>query len=246
VRALIEAASFLGRETLRIVLPAACAICGGELPWRERSASSCRPCWSALRPLEGVRCRRCAAAWAGGPAGASFLCLRCASIDDDAVERIDAWGDYRDGLERLLVAFKFRRHDFLDAPLASLLVERWSGWRDGDFDAVVPVAMHSRKLRERGYNQAELLARPFARAAGLMLLPRGLRKTHDTAAQSTLRRDERAANLRGAFTADASVRGRRILLVDDVCTTGATLRACAKALRRAGAARVAALTVARA
>ncbi|HEY0788408.1 MAG TPA: ComF family protein [Thermoanaerobaculia bacterium] len=246
MRALVDAASFLGRETLRIVLPASCAACGGELPWRARSASCCRPCWSALRPLEGVRCRRCAAAWEGGPAGASFLCLRCASIDDDAIERIDAWGAYRDGLERLLVAFKFRRHDFLDAPLAGLLAERWRAWSDGDFDAVVPVPMHPRKLRERGYNQAALLARRFARATKLTLYRDALRKTRETAAQSTLRREERASNVRGAFTAADGLRGRRILLIDDVCTTGATLRACAKALRRAGAARVAALTVARA
>ncbi len=246
MRALVDAASLLGRETLRIVLPAACAACGGELPWRDREASCCAGCWSALPRLEGVRCRRCASPWEGAPAGAFYLCLRCASIDRDPIDRIDAWGAYRGGLEQLLVAFKFRRHDFLDAPLARLLVECWCTWSETAIDAVVAVPMHPRKQRERGYNQAALLARRFARAAGLPLVPRALRKTRDTAAQSSLHREERAANLRGAFAADPLVRGRRVLLIDDVCTTGATLRACARALRRAGAEGVAALTVARA
>ncbi len=241
----LATASFLGRQTLRIVLPSACVVCASELPWQRREASCCADCWSGLPRLDGVRCRRCAAAWPGGPAGASFLCLHCAAEAEDPIERIDAWGEYRDGLERVIAAFKFRGHDFLDAPLARLLAARWDSWSDVEFEAVVPVPMHPRKVRARGYNQAELLARRFARSAGMEFLG-GLRKRRDTEAQSTLHREARAANVRRAYVAEPEVAGRKILLVDDVCTTGATLRACARALRAAGAERVAALTVARA
>jgi ComF family protein len=184
--------------------------------------------------------------WAGAPAGADFLCLHCAGEPLDPLERIDAWGEYREGLERLLVAFKFERHDFLDGPLASLLVRRWRGWEQRTFDAVVAVPMHPRKLRRRGYNQAELLARRFARVSGLPLLARGLRKVRENEAQSTLQREARTANVRRVFAAAAPVAAKSIILIDDICTTGATLRACAKALRDEGATRVVALTVARA
>ncbi len=221
-------------------------VCGAELPWRAREGSCCADCWAALPRLEGVRCRRCAAAWPGAPEGADFLCLHCAAETDAALERIDAWGEYRDGLERLLVAFKFQRHDFLDRPLAHLLAERWESWTDRGFDAVVAVPMHPRKVRRRGYNQAALLARRFATATGTPILPQGLRKERENEAQSTLHRDERAANVKRAFAAGRGAAGRRVILIDDICTTGATLRACAKALREGGAERVAALTVARA
>jgi ComF family protein len=193
-----------------------------------------------------VRCRRCAAAWAGAPEGADFLCLHCAGEEADPLERIDAWGEYRDGLERLLVVFKFERHDFLDRPLADLLVRRWRSWNETGFDGVVAVPMHPRKLRRRGYNQAELLARRFARASRTPLLAQALRKIRENDPQSTLHREERAANVRRAFAAGPAVARRNLILVDDICTTGATLRACAKALRDEGAERVVALTVARA
>ncbi|HSN68334.1 MAG TPA: double zinc ribbon domain-containing protein, partial [Thermoanaerobaculia bacterium] len=103
---LLEGISFLGRETLRIVLPSACAVCREELPWRARAGSCCGACWRSLPRLEGIRCRRCAALWPGAPEGAGFLCLHCAAVPDDPLERIDAWGAYEGGLERLLVAFK--------------------------------------------------------------------------------------------------------------------------------------------
>lgn len=153
-----------------------------------------------------------------------------------------AWGHYRGSLERLLHAFKFEHHDFFDAPLAELLHE---SLQDRDFDVIVPVPMHRSKLRRRGYNQAELLARALARRTGtpcaLLLTTRVARKT-----QSLLGRGERRANVAGAFAAARRAAGTRVLIVDDVCTTGQTIRACAEALLAAGAARVCAVAVAKA
>lgn len=158
---------------------------------------------------------------------------------------MEAWGCYRGSLERVLHAFKFKRHDFFADPLAGLVEHMLRLRGDLDFDAVVPVPMHRAKVRRRGYNQAELLARALARRIGVRCEPALLTKTRDLDAQSKLARDARATNVRGAFLASARVASRRILLVDDVCTTGATIRACASELGHAGAARVAAAVVAK-
>jgi ComF family protein len=115
-------------------------------------------------------------------------------------------------------------------------------------DAVVPVPLHPARLAERGYNQAALLAIEVARELEAPLWPRGLGRVRATAQQARLDRAARRDNVAGAFEARSArrIEGRRVLLVDDVCTTGATLAACAEALRAAGAAEVTALVVARA
>jgi ComF family protein len=179
-------------------------------------------------------------------AGASeFRCIACLE-DPLPVDWTDAWGHYRGSLERLLHAFKFERHDFLDDSLADLLHDLLRARGDFDFDTVVPVPMHRAKLRKRGYNQAELLARALARRIEVRCHPALLVKKMDREAQSTLPRARRASNVRDAFVASPAVDGRSVLLVDDVCTTGETLRACAGALRRSGAARLCAIVVAKA
>src|SRR5205823_14455501 len=155
----------------------------------------------------------------------------------------EACGHYRGSLERLLHAFKFERHDFLDAPLAELLE---SVVRDADFDAIVPVPMHRSKQRQRGYNQAELLARALGRRLRIPCEPAMLRKHIERRSQSTLARSDRAANVRGVVGASPRVRERSILIVDDICTTAETLRACAHALRSGNASRVCAVIVAKA
>ncbi len=115
-------------------------------------------------------------------------------------------------------------------------------------DAIVPVPLDSGRLRERGYNQAELIARPLARMLGIPFRSYLLVRTHPRPNKLRLTRRERWETVRGAYAThkEAEVDKLRILLVDDVFTTGATLDACSKALRRAGAIRVVGLTVARA
>jgi ComF family protein len=114
-------------------------------------------------------------------------------------------------------------------------------------DAILPIPLHRARLARRGYNQALELARPIASLLGLAVLPRALVRTRDTAPQTELDADARRRNLRGAFTAEAdAIAGRRVLLVDDVVTTGATVREAAATLIRAGAASVAVAAAARA
>lgn len=241
--AVLQTLSQIGRETARIVLHASCVVCQRELPWRGRTASCCGDCWRLLPLIDGPKCDSCAQPFAVDVDGGRCLdCMR----DPLPVGWTDAWGHYRGALERVLHAFKFQRHDWFSEPFADALRELVVAHDDGPFDAVVPVPMSRAKLRRRGYNQAELLARALARRLGLRCDVALLDKRSERRTQSTLAKAERAANVRGAFTASPRAASQSILLVDDVCTTGETLRACAAALRRAGAARVCAVVVAKA
>ena len=140
-------------------------------------------------------------------------------------------------LDRLVPRFKFHGDLAAGALLAGLLAPTLAAAPRPQ--ALVPVPLHRRRLRERGYDQALELARPLARALDVPLLADALRRTRATAAQSTLRAGARRRNVRGAFGVSASARWpAHVALVDDVMTTGATLRECARVLRAAGVARV--------
>jgi ComF family protein len=134
-------------------------------------------------------------------------------------------------------------------PLVELLEVAYSGWGLPPPDLIVPVPLHPRRLRERGFNQSGLLAGEFARRIKAPVSYDALRRKSQTLPQTRLNREERLRNVKGAFEiSDAGkVRGRRILLVDDVFTTGTTLSECARTLKRkGGASEVHALTVTRA
>ena len=238
---LSSALSNIGREALRIVLPSACIACGGEVPWRDRVASCCGSCWRSLPRIESAKCRSCALPLHSG----GQQCISC-SADPIPVDWCDAWGEYRDGLERVLHAFKFQRHDFLDSHLAALLVATIHARGDLSFDAIAAVPMHSAKRRRRGYNQAELLAEAIGKKLGIRFDRKLLSKRGEKETQSTLARAARAANVRDVFEASTAADEQSILLIDDICTTGETFRACARELLRQGARRVCAISLAKA
>lgn len=238
------ALSIVGREALRIVLPSWCAACESELPWRERTSSCCASCWASLPKITTAKCRSCAQ-----PAPIAdleiFTCFDCLA-DPLPMDWCEAWGEYRGALEHLLRALKFRRHDFLAGALSSLLEQTLRERGDLAFDAIVPVPMPRARERRRGYNQAGLLADALSRRLGIRCDPALLARRGEQATQSTLPKRQRAGNVRGAFTASTLVKGTSILLVDDISTTGETIRACASALHEAGASRVCAIAVAKA
>ena len=222
--------------------------CERELPWRDRTASCCAACWSALPKITGAKCVSCAQPLPVDTTRNSQLatvCIRCLG-DPLPLAWCEAWGEYRGSLEKLVGALKFERHDFLDEALAALLEDTLRDRGDLAFDAIAPVPMSRKKERRRGYNQAELLSRALSLRVGVRCDMTLLTRREERATQSTLPKRERAANVRGAFAASSRVKGKSILVVDDICTTAETLRACATALGRAGAARVCAITVARA
>jgi ComF family protein len=135
----------------------------------------------------------------------------------------------------------------LATPLGLLLGEALANAKPGEgFDCLVPVPLHRQRLRARGYNQAVEIARPLARQLGLPLETGLLRRARRTPPQQGLSADQRSRNLRNAFTLAGQLRGGRVLLVDDVMTTGATVRECCRTLRRGGAREIQTAVVGRA
>jgi len=169
-----------------------------------------------------------------------------------------SFGLYAGNLRQAILELKFHKRERLGKRLGELLVEVWTGVEElGALDSpvLVPVPLHSSRQRERGFNQAHLLAeglkRRLARVQGTgnpEIAPRCLWRTRATVPQSGLSLTARRENVRGVFDVSMPgiIRGRVAVLIDDVMTTGATLSACAAALKQAGAQRVLGLTLARA
>lgn len=153
---------------------------------------------------------------------------------------------YGGALARAIVRFKYEGRSDLARPLGSLLLRAAPMFEPLGVDLVVPVPLHFARLADRGFNQAALLAAPLARALGATHEPRALVRVRDTSRQADLDRTSRLTNVSFAFAArdPAVVEGKRVLLVDDVRTTGSTLRACAAALTSAGAGFVHAIALA--
>ena len=156
-----------------------------------------------------------------------------------------SYGFYEDRLRDLIHVYKYDRVEPLAKPLGRLLALALP--RDRAFDVVVPMPLHWQKRWQRGFNQSALLAREVSRRTGFPVA-RALRRVRNTQAQAGLTNAKRRANVSGAFRAikPHAVRGKRVLLIDDVLTTGATASSCARALKLAGAAEVTLLTLARA
>ncbi len=155
-----------------------------------------------------------------------------------------SFGSYEGSLQKLIHLFKYGKVESLAAPLSLLLMRALP--RDLNFDHVIAMPMHWRKQWERGFNQAELLAAPVSKRFGLKLSGH-LRRARYTKSQAGLDERERRENLKGSFAVrrPEQISGRRVLLIDDVFTTGATLGAAAETLKAAGAAHVSVLTLAR-
>lgn len=231
-----------------VLFPDQCRVCGEQLAELTR-VPVCRPCLDGLQPLSAGAglCNCCGLPLEAVPAGG--LCGRCAA-DEYEFAQARSFGAYEGALREVLHLFKYQGMRPLAAPLAERMarVFREQQWEQAGFRWLVAVPLDAARRRQRGYNQAELLARELGRRVGLPLLADACRRVRTTAPQTGLTRAQRMENVRGAFGP-----GRRagllaesdVLLVDDVLTTGATLSACARALRQAGARRVSALTVAR-
>jgi ComF family protein len=175
----------------------------------------------------------------------SDLCPRCQTVPLQ-IERIRSAVFYEGVLRRAVHKFKYEGITALAAPLGGLMTESWSR-HALPTDVVVPVPLHEDRLRERGFNQAALLARELSQEAGLPVDEETLVRHRSTASQVGLDAEERVTNVRGAFRCTSkALERRRVLLVDDLCTTGSTLEACAVALREGGASSVQGLTLARA
>jgi len=172
----------------------------------------------------------------------TVFCASCVTTAEATSEGQRHLAPFRYGgaIAEAVVRFKYRGRGDLARQLGSLMQLSLPVLRAHGIDCVVPVPLHPSRLAERGFNQAALLARPLARALEVPLFAQGLERLRDTPRQATLDRTLRLENVATAFIAKRPhiFPGKRVLLVDDVRTTGATLRACALALHEAGARKV--------
>ncbi|MBN2500036.1 MAG: ComF family protein [Anaerolineales bacterium] len=189
---------------------------------------------------EEIICPSC-----GAPVKLPGFCVRCQETPP-AYQAVRSWGEFGGPVRNAIHQLKYKRDIALGDALGQHLIDllRVLGW---EVDIVVPIPLAAARRAERGYNQAALLARPIALALGLDYSPGAVLRVRETQTQVGLNLIERQKNVKDAFRGNTKlVRGKSILLVDDVMTTGATLNACANALQAAGAVHVFALTLARA
>ena len=208
---------------LSFLYPQRCAYCGRVIDLR---LTVCPQCADALQEIKGEVCLLCG-------------CMKadCSCEGKKSYYRAVAAPFYYSGSAgNLIRRFKFQNEPQLGKQLAAKMAETLSEvYGDVHFDAVIPVPMYRDKLAERGYNQAEILAKELAGLTGIPFLP-ALEKSCDTKPQHTLPHDARTANLLGAFTCgENGFSGKTLLLTDDIKTTGSTLNECAKTLLIGGA-----------
>lgn len=232
---------------LDLLYPALCPVCRGALSEGRRDPL-CGTCWTGIARIAPPYCPTCGVpvlTFEGErsprPAGPCAACLAEPPPFDYARAAAQYGGSLREALHEL----KFHGKRALAAPLADLLVEQCGAELPGAIDALVPVPLGRARERERGFNQATLIAERVAGGLGVPARPRWLVRARPTLPQSDLGAAERRANVRNAFHAAPAVAGRHLVVVDDVLTTGATAAECARALRAAGARHVGVLTVAR-
>jgi len=235
-------------SVLTLIYPQGCAACGGSVDSRHDGVA-CSRCWDATRIFDedDTLCWKCGALSTAAVAEEKRQTVRCGRCDTDSFTGARACGLYEGALRASILSLKREasvarrlletlRHAQRRAPLA-------------DADVIVPVPLHASRQRERGFNQAVILARQLARATKLPVDEHSLvRRVHTERHRAGMDARARRDSVAGAFEVRDSklIIGRRVLLIDDVFTTGATVSECAAVLKSAGAAEVYVLTIARA
>lgn len=226
---------------MSLVYPQRCHVCGGDVE-STRNGVACEACWTATRifDLYDPLCIRCGAILQSK----QEICLNCVDASFDAAVAI---GAYERALAATIVQLKKGPH--LPGRITEQLSARLASFELDDGAAILPIPLSRRRLVERGFNQAEVIARLVARLTGLQVLPQCLvREGHTPMHRAAMDKKARHATVKNAFKVRAPrlVTDRDLLLVDDVLTSGSTASVCAHELKRSGAGKVTVITLARA
>jgi ComF family protein len=236
----------LFQEVIAFIYPPACAGCG-QPSSLEVDEAFCPACWQDLNLIREPYCPVCGIPFPVETPGL-HICGDCL-VDSYRFDRARAMGLYRGLLRDVLHRFKYGGQTFLVRPLAKLLTGPGKELsRLHKIELIVPVPLHSKRLLQRGFNQAALLARRLGSVLRISVDYSSLKRTRWTEPQTGLSRNQRAKNVKGAFklTDPEKVRGKSVLLLDDVLTTGETVNQCVHVLKKDGeAGEVVVLTVAR-
>lgn len=225
---------------LAFLFPSYCILC--DSPLREDERIVCKSCWTRLEIISDRFCQRCGCPLRSG----GTICNSCLK-GGYYFSFNRSLGPFDQRYQTLIHSLKYERMTSLATGLGEkLLFLLRVEPRFVSAQGIVPVPLHPTKLRERGYNQSLLLAQEVSKRRGLPLIDDGLLRVKRTKSQTKLTLEERVENVRGAFkvVSREKIEGKRLILVDDVFTTGSTLNSCAEALMEAGAREIYGLTLA--
>jgi ComF family protein len=232
-------------DLLDFVYPQTCPICRKPLKREEKDV--CEECWRALALLPSPYCPYCKSFLEDEDEVANHRCAYLSKPEERRILAVRSLGTFDDHYQKLVHRLKYDKKIQLGKRLAQKLGESMS--EDKEFagcDMVIPVPLHRARERERGFNQSEVLAEGISRAIGISLAKSILKRKRNTKDQTYLNAQQRAENVKGAFVVaqPERINGKKIIIVDDVMTTGATLNECASALLNSGAESILAATVA--
>lgn len=218
---------------LDLFLPPTCLLCSESLLSEQTQRHFCAACLGKIQPLTSGACRRCAQPYQSSEA--NHLCESCLK-NPPPFSSVSTAGKYDNSIRNAVHQLKYRNQLLLGRPLGELLATSIHNHLDEFIpDCVIPVPLHTKRLRARGYNQALEIARPIAKKLQAPLEPRLLQRVRNTPQQQGLSARERRQNLRGAFSINCEFKADKVLLVDDVMTTGETVRECSRVLLAHGA-----------
>lgn len=220
---------------LNLIFPSICPIC------RNKSSNHlfnplCVDCWRKIERYSGYSCSVCGIPTVSEHAS---ICEQC--LKGKPYKKILYYGLYEGALKEAIHQLKFNKVKRLSKPLSLLLSELQIPNADG----IVPVPLHNKRLKQREFNQTAIIGRYLSKRLGMPLLLDVLKKIRETSPQTELSSEERSKNVKNAFSASEKVKGLDIILLDDVVTTGATVKECSAALIKAGAKSVTVLALAR-